>query len=700
MKKILITTAGSLCLLMAVAQNKIDRSVQPKAGPAPIISIKNPTIFTLPNGMTILVVENHKFPKVTATLHIDAGPIKQGSKVGALDLLSGLLGEGTTTMPKAAFDAAIDRMGSQVNLSNSGGEVASLTRYFDQTFALFADALRNPAFPPAAFDKLKTRTITALKTQEKNTKAISARMVNALSYGVDHPMGEFQTEATTNAITLDDIKNAYKKYVTPSRSYLTFVGDITPLAAKALAFKTLGTWTGPKLVLPVLPLVSNTSTTEVDLVDVPNAVQSEITVTNLLNLPLSSPDYFAVLLANQILGGGPEARLFTNLREKHGFTYGSYSNAAAGRFQTMFSASASVRNEKTDSAVTEMLHELNRIRTEKVSVEELKNAKSLYNGSFALNMENPAVTARYASNIIINNLPKDFYSTYLQKINAVTVEDIQRVSQKYFNEKDTRVVAVGKAAQIKEGLGKLGYPVKEYDKYAVPVIAQNASANGQAMVGVSSIQPSEIVNNYIKAIGGADELSKVTSINTNAEMSMQGMTMKVTKKEMAPNLSLMEIKMGEQSVMRQVFDGTTGSQSQMGNKKEMDADDIAEKKNNKGLFPQMFYASGGYKLESAGRDKVDGKDAYKITVTLPSGKFSTEYYDVTSSLLVKEESAKKAMGQDVTTTLQYGNYKKVGNIMLPFTKSISVQTAQGGQDFTIESKDAKLNEGVTTADFK
>jgi hypothetical protein len=537
--------------------------------------------------------------------------------------------------------------------------------------------------------------LTGLKANEKNAKAISARVVNALSYGTDNPMGEFQTEETTNAITLDDVKEAYKKYVTPSRSYLTFVGDITPEAAKALAIKTLGNWKGTTLTLPTIPIVSNVPTTEIDITDVPNAVQSEITVTNLVNLPMSDPDFFAVKLANAILGGSFDARLNMNLREKHSFTYGSSSTVGSGRFQTMFKAMASVRNEKTDSAVTEILNELAKIRNEKVTPEELQNAKSVYNGSFAFGMEDPANIGTYASNILINNLPKDYYRTYLQKINAVTVDDIQRVAKKYFNQANIRVVAVGKSQQIKPGLQKLGFPVKEYDKYAIPV-TQSAMVSTAA----TAPKPAEIIANYIKAIGGADELAKISSISNIGAMSMQGMSMDVVRKEMSPNMHLMEVKMGGQTAMRQVFDGTKGSQTQMGNKTDMDADELADRKDMKGLFPQLFYNTDGFKLESAGIEKVDASDAYKIKVTGPSGKSHFEYYDVKTGLLLKEEMAKKAMGQDVASILQYGGYKKTGNILMPYTLTITTQSAMGSRDFTVETKEIKLNEGVTADDFK
>ncbi|WP_052496445.1 M16 family metallopeptidase [Pedobacter lusitanus] len=474
MKKIFIFALTAL-FVQAVSAQKLDRSQKPKPGPAPVLTFTDPVIYKLPNGITVLVVENHKLPKVSATFNIDAGPVTEGSKAGIISLLSGLMNEGTTTQSKIQFDEAVDQLGANVSVSSSGGHASALTRYFDSAFLLMADALRHPAFPEASFEKLRSQALTGLKSSERSAKAISGRVVNALSYGVNHPFGEFETEKSINSITLNDVKAAYTRYVTPSRGYLTFVGDIKPEAAKALAIKALGDWKGTVLSLPVLAKVNNPAKTEVDVIDVPNAVQSEITVTNLINLPLNSPDYHAVLLANEILGGGADAKLFRNLREKHGFTYGAYSSTGSGRFQSEFRANAAVRNEKVDSAVVEFLKEIKVMRTEKVSADDLQNAKNLYNGSFALGLENPARTAGFASNILINDLPKDFYRTYLQKINAVTADDILRVSKKYFGYDDARVVIVGKQDQFVPGLKKSGFTVKTYDKFAVPVTAVPAA---------------------------------------------------------------------------------------------------------------------------------------------------------------------------------------------------------------------------------
>jgi Predicted Zn-dependent peptidases len=468
MKKI-FTLAVAALFVQAVSAQKLDRSQKPKPGPAPTITFADPVIYKLPNGITVLVVENHKLPKISASYSIDAGPITEGEKAGVIGLLGGMLNEGTTTQTKAQFDEAVDQMGAEVGVSASGGQASALTRYFGDAFLLMADALRNPSFPQASFDKLKSQSLTNLKSSERSATAISGRVVNALSFGLNHPYGEFETEQSINSITLDDVKAAYKKYVTPSRGYLTFVGDIKPVAAKALAIKAFGDWKGPVLTFPVLTRVSNPAKMEVDLVNVLNAVQSEITVTNLIDLPMGSPDYHAVLLANQILGGGADAKLFRNLREKHGFTYGAYSKTGSGRLQSTFSASASVRNEKVDSAVIEILKEINVMRTKKVSPEMLQDAKNLYNGSFALGLENPARGAGFASSILINNLPKDFYRTYLQKLNAVTADDVLRVSKKYFLHDNARVVIVGKTEMFLSGLKKSGFNIKEFSGYAEPI---------------------------------------------------------------------------------------------------------------------------------------------------------------------------------------------------------------------------------------
>jgi predicted Zn-dependent peptidase len=698
MKKLIIVALSVVLILHGFAQTKIDRSKKPAAGPAPVISIKDPVIFMLPNGMTILVVENHKLPKVTSSFSIDAGPILEGKKAGLVELMGQMLGEGTTSMPKDQFDEAVDLIGAEVGLSASGGYASALTRYFEKAFNLLADGIKNPAFPEASFEKLKSMAITGLKSSEKSTAAISAKVNKALSYGKQTAMGEFTTEESLKGLTLADIKEAYKNFITPSRSYLIFVGDISPDVAKAIATKAFGSWTGKKLTLAPIPLVENPTKTEIDFVDVPTAVQGELTIGNLIENPMGNKNYHALLVANQILGGGAESKLFMNLREKHGFTYGSYSRIGSGRWQSQFSASAAVRTDKVDSATAEVFREILNMRDGKITQEELDNAKAKYNGSFALGMEDPARTATYASNILINNLPKDFYRTYLQKINSVTLDDLKNVAKTYFNESNSRIVIVGNGSAILPKLMRLGYPIKKYDRNADPVIEKPIDKKvNETGKNNNNISAAEIVESYLKAIGGKDEVKKINTISSIIGLDMMGRTFEGTEKKMNPNLQVTEIKMGTMTIMKSVFDGKVGFQQQGPQKKNLTVKEIKEALDEKGVIPQLFYITNPeYKLDYLGTGKLNDENTYRLKVVMPSGKTSIQEYAVQSGLLLKEETTSVQEDADVPMTIEYKNYKKAGTLLLPTEVTRNV----GGQEIPLVYKDIKLNEGVTDADFK
>ena len=697
MKKIIIVVLSLITMQQVFAQTKIDRSKKPDAGPAPVISIKDPAIFNMPNGMTVLVVENHKVPKVRAILNIDAGPIKEGSKAGMLDIMGEMLGEGTSSMTKDKFDESVDIIGADVSLNAAGGSASAMTRYFDKAFMLMADALKNPSFPEGSFKKIQSQMITALKQNDKKASVIAERVNAALCYGKVTAMGEFTTEQTVKALTLDDIKEAYKNYITPSRSYLTFVGDISPAAAKALAEKAFGKWTGTKLTLPVIADVQNPAKTEIDFVDVPTAVQTEIRIGNLVTNPMNGSDYHALVLANYIVGGGAESKLFMNVREKHGFTYDAHSTLGNGRFQSLFTATTQVRTDKTDSAVAEMVSEILNMRDGKITEEELNNAKAVYNGIFALRMENPAITATYASNILINNLPKDFYRNYLQKINSISKEDIVRVSKNYFNESNARIVIVGNGSKILPNLSRLGYPVKKYDKFADPVVDKATEVNAdESTKTTDKVSAYNIIEDYLKAIGGKEEVKKVNSINATISLEMMGRSFTGTEKILAPNKHFLELKMGEMTIMKSVFDGSKGFQQQGPQKKDLSEAEIKEASDDKGVIPQLYYIGADYKTEYIGSGKIGEETTYRLKVVMPSGRLSIQEYASKTGLLLKEETTSKEGDTDSPLTIEYKNYKKAGNILVPY----EVTRNQGGQEFTMVYTGIKVNEGVTEADFK
>src|SRR5574343_772509 len=368
-----IYIAASLFLTMTMQAQ--DRPM-PKSGPAPAINIKKPETFTLKNGLKVMVVENHKLPRVSYNLTIDNAPYAEGDKKGVADLLSAMIGNATETISKEKFNEEIDFLGADMSFYASGASANGLSRYSSRILELLADGALNPVFTQEDFDAEKAKLIESLKSNEKSVPAIAGRVEDVLVYGKNHYNGEFTSEETLKNVTLQDVINNYNTYFVPANAYLVVVGDVTFKDVKKKIEKLFG---GNNWKTAAPPMLSyNTPKdlqySQINFVDMPNAVQSEISLVNLSSLKMTDKDYFAALMANQILGGGGEGRLFLNLREKHGWTYGAYSSLYSGKYINKFRSSSSVRNAVTDSAVVEFFNELKRIRTDLVSAEEFKNA--------------------------------------------------------------------------------------------------------------------------------------------------------------------------------------------------------------------------------------------------------------------------------------------------------------------------------------
>src|SRR5690554_4372196 len=447
MKKILI--ALGLILTFSI-QAQVDRS-QPKPGPAPKVNIGKPKSFKLSNGLTVLVVENHKITKGTDSLDIDKGPEAERSKTRIAELNGSLNGNGTSKISKDDYNEEIEFYGANVSLHSGGGYASSLSKYFPRVLELMAQGVIDPLFTQEEFDKEKDKYIEGLKAGEKNVPAVASRVSSVLAYGKNHPNGEFVTEQTIKNVSLADVKKQYANFFSPNNAYLIIMGDIKFNEAKKLAEKHFGTWkkgNSPKIEYTD---PKDVQYTQINFVDMPNAVQSEISLINMNKLRMTDKDYFAVILANQILGGDFNSYLNMNLREAHGWTYGARSSIGATRYISTFRASSSVRNSVTDSAVVEFLKEIKRIRTEKVDQTTLANVKAGYIGNFVMQIEKPQTVARYALNTILYELPDNFYENYIANINAVTVDDIYRVANKYFAYDNMRIVVTGRSEERRVG---------------------------------------------------------------------------------------------------------------------------------------------------------------------------------------------------------------------------------------------------------
>ncbi len=469
MRNNILTLAAFLTLSVSVSA-QIDRSKMPEPGPAPKVNVDEPETFDLDNGLQVMIVENHKLPRVAMSLRFDNPPHVEGAKAGVSGLTGDLLGTGTKNMSKDDFNEKVDFLGASLNFYSGGANANTLSKYFPEVLQLMADGMVNAEFTQEEFDKSKARTIDGLKSSEKDVSYNARRVRSALAYGKDHPYGEFSTEETVNSVELADVKSYYSKWFTPKTAYLVIVGDVDEDKVKDLVKKNFSSWKGTDVPEVKMPEVSNVEKTEIDFVNMPNAVQSEIALVNTINLKKKDDDYFPVLVANKILGGGGEARLFLNLREDKGYTYGAYSSTGNDKYASTFVASASVRNEVTDSSVVAFLDEIYKIRKEPVSDKELANAKAKITGDFVLSLEQPSTIANFAMEIETEDLDDDFYEEYLERIDGVTKEDVQRVAKKYFLADNSRIVIAGKGSDVLENLEKMTYngktlPINYYNRF-------------------------------------------------------------------------------------------------------------------------------------------------------------------------------------------------------------------------------------------
>ena len=687
MKKI-VTTIFLITALVINAQ--IDRSKVPPTGPAPVLNLGVPQSFELDNGLKVIVVENHKLPRVAYTLTIDNPPHVEGDKAGTGSLTGSLLGKGSTNIEKDVFNEEVDYMGAFISFNSSGAFARGLSKYSSRILEMLADAALNPNFTEEEFVKEQNILLDGLKSNEKSVSVVAQRVSAALAFGLNHPYGEFTSQETVKNVRLADVMAHYRNYFVPKNAYLAIVGDVDFLKVKQEVTTLFEPWTKASPPTANLAKPLDAQYTQINFVDMPNAVQSEIAIQNLVNLKMTDEDYFPALLANKVLGGSFRSYLNASLREDKGYTYGAGSRIGADKYASRFRASASVRNAVTDSSVVVFMHQLKRIRDEKVIPEELAIAKAEYVGEFVMALENPETIARYALNILTEDLPQDFYITYLEKINGVNVDDVQRAAQKYVSLDKARIVVTGKGGEVLENLEKVtldgkSIPIKYFDKYAGPTEKPNYKADLPA-----DIEVNDILKKYMEAIGGKEKLEGVESYSMMAEAEMQGMKLNLEMKKTAKNQFMQDVKVMGNSMSKQVINDGSGYIVMQGQRKDMDAEELKKVSEESAPFPELNYLNGGVTLE--GVEEVNGKKAYKIKVS----DEKTSYYDLETGLKVQDVTTAEMQGQEVTSTIVFDNYQEVSGIRFPFSLSQTV----GPQSFEFIVKELKVNEGVTDADFE
>ena len=671
---------------------QLDRSIVPESGPTPEIFFGKPQTFMLDNGLTVMVVENNKLPRASASLSFDNPLIFEGEIAGVSSILAEMIGNGTQSISKEDFIEEVDFMGASLNITGSGAFAGSLKRYFPRVLELMSQAVLEPLFTQEEFDNQKNLIKESLKTSEKDVSTAANRVQNFITYGANHPNGEFISQASLDKASFNDAIDFYNNFSSPNNAYLVILGDIEFEEIKLMVTDLFSSWESKEVVTSSFPEPKNPDETEVIFVDMPNGVQSVVTVINSIDFNKKEPDYFPALVATRILGGGGAGRLFNNLREDKGWTYGSYSSISESyKTKGLVLAQAQVKNEVTDSAAVELLIELDKMRNKLVTDEELISTKAKYTGNFVMSLENPATIAGFARNIITQDLPEDYYNSFLENINNVTKEDVQNAAQTYFSPNKTRIFIIGKGSEILEKIEGIEYNGK---KLTVRYFDQYGSETPRPDYSVSNdISAEGVINNYIKSIGGAEKLNSISSVEVKATANLQGTVLEMYSLKNNQNQSLMTMTAMGMTLVKSVFNKYQGYNEVNGQRIPLTDEELEQAIINSALFSELNF---DFEIvELVGTSIVNDEKAYEIKVTDNKSVF----YSAETGLKLKEFESQEVEGNLITSEIFYNEYEEVDGILMP--KEINQVSASipvpGG--ITFKSTSIKLNVKTSDSDF-
>ena len=667
----------SLYLLMALILTnsvfaQLDRSQRPAPAAAQKINIPASQVFTTANGITVILSENHKIPKVSIELSLGNTPRLEGSKAGLADFTGSLLMSGTTTRSKDQLDREIDFIGANLSAGSSSMYLSCLTKHLSKGLDLMIDVLYNANFPESEIERIRKQNLSGLQSTKADAGEMASNATRAVNFP-NHPLGEIMTEATLQTISREDMLAYYKSTFTPKGSYLVVVGDISRAETEALVQTYFATWQGGPAYQAELGKGQFDKGNRVIFVKKPGAVQSVVYVTFPIDLRAGHKDQLALNVLNGILGGGGfGTRLMQNLREDKAFTYGCYSSLNITENGSWMSAGGNFKNAVTDSAITEILKEFAGIIEAQVRDEELSLTKNNMAGGFARSLERPQTIARFALNTIKQKLAPDYYQNYLQQLEAITKEDVLRVAQQYFTAKNCHIIVVGN----EEILSKL-LPFDSDGKI------EKLDAFGAAIkeTRTADISADELIDNYAMALTGTSSkkaaIKKVKAIKSYVRVSEISsaqipFALSSTDYFWDGSKEASKMEMPGMVLQKSYFDGTSGyTFSMQGGREDLKAEEITAKQKASGLIPELNYKSKGMNYEIKGIENIDGGDCY-VLYTTDGESESFDYFSSTSFMKLRTTNLRKMEDELIETTTTYSDYKDINGFKFGHTFSLSV----------------------------
>ena len=652
----------AFCLSFNLQAQEDFRKQAPKPGPAPTIEIGDSETFKLDNGLTVILVENDKLPRVSFQLTVDVPDFSEGDKAGYSSIAGDLMGRGTKSRTKAQIDESVDFIGANFGTSSAGMFGSCLTKNADALLEIMSDVLMNPTFPEEEFEKIKKTTLSGIAQTQNSPDAIMSNIRRKIVYGDGHPFADIETEATINNISVSDCTDYYTTYFKPNISYLVIVGDMGLKAAKQAANKYFGAWKSGAVPAVKPVKVPQPEGVQVVFVDQPGAVQSTVAVCYPVAYNLNSSDYITGSLMSTFFGGYFGSRLNQNLREDKAYTYGARGGLRANDLVGNFVASASVRNEVSDSSVTEMLFEMNRMINEPLTSKELSVVKNYRTGNFAIGLENPRTVATFALNVIRNDLDEDFYSNYLKELNGISIADMSAASKKYLNPNDCYVIVVGNKSEVAKTLTKFDSDgqVDFYDAYGNEIKSMDMPVNVTAQT---------VVEDYIAAIGGQDKLDAVDYLAVSRVANSPMGELEVYELSSKQMNKVESFAMGGNVLNKKVIYGDQGYVLAQGQKVNLKPDELATEKMNATPFAELsFFDNEIYSsVQLSGVEQINEEEVYRIDLERVDGIKMSAFYGVNTGLKVR--TVVSIQGQLVTT--DYASYKDTDGILFPASMTVS-----------------------------
>lgn len=446
----------------------------PKAGPNPKLSLPPIEKTKLDNGLEVWMVQHNELPIVSMNLVLKSGTVNEPiDRTGLAGMTTQLLDDGTKTRSAVDITNQLQAIGvlgipAGSNFDSTNVSIQTLTKNLDQALEIYSDVVMNPVFPEKELESLRGRQLVGLKQQKANPNAIANVVYNRVLYG-DHPYGRDNSEKTLKSITRADVVKYYESTFRPNNGVLIVAGSFDRAAMKTKLEKAFGSWKQGEVPVAELPEAKMLDKAGIYIVDRPNSAQSVVSIGQ-IGIDRGNPDFFPVAVMNAILGGGITSRISMNLREDKGYTYGAGSGWSYRRGAGPFRAGGDIQTAVTKEAVAEFMKELNGIRGGiPITQKELDYNKQSLIRRYPSAFETIGGISGQLANLVVYGLPDSYFNDYISNINAVNIDDVNRVAKKYLDPSKMAIVIVGDRTVVEPGLKDLGYPITILDTEGMPV---------------------------------------------------------------------------------------------------------------------------------------------------------------------------------------------------------------------------------------